>query len=323
MESGQYLKVLYAMLLIRKVELEIANRYSSGKMRCPTHLSIGQEAAAVGVASAFVAGDLAVSTHRSHAHYLAMGGDLRRMLAEIYGKVAGCSRGRGGSMHLIDKSVGFRGSTAIVGNSIPIGVGLAMSLKIKRSEQVATIFLGDGCVEEGVFYESVNFAVVKKLPVLFVCENNLYSVYSPLSVRQPGGRRIFEMVKGVGLPALSVDGNDVVAVREQTHNALAFIRSGGGPYFMELPTYRWLEHCGPNFDDHLGYRPASEVDYWRTRDPVSNFTERLTRLGILSKLDLAGINSEIDKQIEAAFRYADECAFPESSEAFTDEYSVQ
>ena len=178
------------MLLIRLAEEEIAKRYKSGKMRCPPHSSIGQEASATGVGLALKNTDLAVSTHRAHAHYLAKGGNLKRMIAEIYGKATGCCKGKGGSMHLIDRSVGFEGSTAIVGNTIPIGVGLGLSLKLDSKNAVSVIYCGDGSVEEGVFYESVNFAVTKKLPVLFVCENNSYSVYSPLKVRQPKGRKI-------------------------------------------------------------------------------------------------------------------------------------
>ncbi|NBW52030.1 MAG: thiamine pyrophosphate-dependent dehydrogenase E1 component subunit alpha, partial [Betaproteobacteria bacterium] len=186
-------QLLHQMRRIRHVELEIARRYGEGKMRCPTHLSVGQEAVAAAVGLALRQTDLAVSGHRAHAHYLAKGGSLPAMLAEIYGRVDGCSRGKGGSMHLVDESVGFMGSTAIVAGTIPVGVGLAYGIKCKKSDQVSCVFHGDATVEAGVFFESVNFAVVKRLPVLFVCENNLYSVYSPLSVRQPQGRSIAQM----------------------------------------------------------------------------------------------------------------------------------
>jgi len=169
-------ELLFQMKRIRRVEEQIAARYPEGRMRCPTHLSTGQEAVAAAVGKALRRDDLAVSGHRAHAHYLGKGGDLKAMIAEIYGKVGGCSRGRGGSMHLIDVSVGFEGSTAIVANSIPVGVGMALAAKLKKSGQVSCVFFGDGAVEEGVFYDSVNFAVVKQLPVLFLCENNLYSV---------------------------------------------------------------------------------------------------------------------------------------------------
>ena len=191
-----------SMLRIRLVEESIAERYSEEKMRCPTHLSIGQEAISVGVCSNLSIEDKVLSTHRAHAHYLAKGGCLKSMLAEIYGKVTGCSKGMGGSMHLIDKSVGFMGSTAIVGNTIPVAVGLGLALKLKKEKLISCVFFGDAAVEEGVFFESINFAIIHNLPVLFICENNLYSVYSGLDVRQPKGRKIFDQpVKKNILPA--------------------------------------------------------------------------------------------------------------------------
>ena len=186
-----HLKLLKMMIRIRSLEERIASEYSSQEMRCPTHLSIGQEAAAAGVGLALSKKDVAVSSHRGHGHYVGKGGNLKRMMAEIYGKATGCSMGRGGSMHLIDREVGFEGTTAIVGNSIPVGVGLGLALQAKKMKNVSVIFLGDGAIEEGAFYESANFAAVRNLPVLFICENNLYSVYSPLNVRQPKNRKIY------------------------------------------------------------------------------------------------------------------------------------
>ena len=193
-------KKLYSeMLRIRCVEEKIAERYPEGKMRCPTHLSIGQEAVPVAVSCALNKNDFAVSTHRGHAHYLAKGGSLKKMIDEIHGKESGCSKGKGGSMHLIDKDVSFMGTSAIVGNSIPLGVGLGLSAKLKSTNQISCIYLGDGAIEQGVFYESINFAILKKLRVLFICENNLYSVYSSLKVRQPKDRKIFKMVSSMGI----------------------------------------------------------------------------------------------------------------------------
>ena len=196
------------MKKIRLVEETIARRYGEWNMRCPTHLCTGQEAVAAAVGCALRKDDYAVSTHRAHGHYIGKGGDIRAMIAEIYGKATGCSKGKGGSMHLVDPAVNFMGSTAIVGGTIPVGVGLGLSIKLKKSDQVSCVFFGDGSVEEGVFYEAVNFAALKKLPVLFICENNFYSVYSPLSVRQPAGRKIADMVRGMGCPAEQGDGNN-------------------------------------------------------------------------------------------------------------------
>ena len=265
---------LSSMMRIRLVEESIAERYSEGKMRCPTHLSIGQEAIATGVCANLSLEDLALSGHRAHAHYLAKGGCLKKMIAEIYGKATGCSKGLGGSMHLIDKSVGFMGSTAIVGNTIPVAVGLGLSLKLKNSNYVSCVFFGDGAVEEGVFYESVNFAVLHKLPVLFICENNLYSVYSDLEVRQPQGRVIHEMVEGMGIEADFGDGNKVHEVFEKVSKAKSNILLGKGPQFLEFETYRWREHCGPNYDNDIGYRTEEEFLEWRKRDPIKNILKK-------------------------------------------------
>ena len=309
------------MLLIRKVEEGIAERYPRGQMRCPTHLSIGQEAAAVALGVALEKEDLAVSTHRAHAHYLAKGGCVRSMLAEIYGRVTGCCRGRGGSMHLIDKAAGFIGSTAIVGNSLPIGTGLALSLQLQKSRQIAAIFFGDGCVEEGSFYESANFAVVRNLPALFVCENNLYSVYSPLSVRQPGGREIYKMVQGLGMTSIIVNGNDIEAAYKAALAAVAHIRAGKGPFFLELSTYRWLEHCGPNFDNDIGYRPEAEFLEWKARDPIGLYVEQLFKRGFLDAEGFRALQAQLDAEVLTAFEFAEASPFPAQAEAFSDEYA--
>jgi len=313
-------RLLHQMRRIRHVEEEIARRYSEGRMRCPTHLSIGQEGVAAGVGAALAPSDLAVSGHRAHAHYLAKGGDLPAMLAEIYGKVGGCSRGKGGSMHLIDESVGFMGSTAIVGGTIPVGVGLAYGIKCKRSAQVTCIFHGDAAVETGVFFESVNFAIVKKLPVLFVCENNLYSVYSPLHVRQPEGRSIAAMAAGLGMITASGDGNDVAEVFAMASESLAAIRVGGGPRLLEFSTYRWLEHCGPNYDNDLGYRSEDEYLSWKATEPIARFEAALAGQGRLSLQDAEQMAVAIRDEVRAAFEFADASPFPDREDAYTDLY---
>jgi TPP-dependent pyruvate/acetoin dehydrogenase alpha subunit len=309
-------QLLHGMKRIRLVEECIAARYSQGKMRCPTHLSIGQEAAAIGVGLALRHTDLAVSTHRAHAHYLAKGGDLKAMLAEIYGKATGCSRGRGGSMHLIDTKVGFMGSTAIVSNSSPVGVGLALSLQLRKSTAVSAIFCGDGAIEEGAFYESANFAAVRKLPVLFVCENNLYSVYSHLRVRQPEGRKIFKMVEAIGVPSSLVDGNNPQAVYQAAEAAISQIRKGKGPFFLELTTYRWLEHCGPNYDNDIGYRTEEEFQEWKLRDPIPRFEKKLLAEHVLDETAIKQMEDEINAEIQVAFNFAETSPYPESQDAF-------
>ncbi len=314
--SNQDLKLYKNMLLIRMAEEEIANRYKFGEMRCPTHLSIGQEAAASGVGQALKKTDLALSTHRGHAHYLAKGGNLNRMIAEIYGKKTGCSKGKGGSMHLIDRGVGFEGSTAIVGNTIPIGVGLGLSLKIDKKDSISVVFCGDGSVEEGVFYESVNFAITKKLPILFVCENNLYSVYSPLKVRQPEGRKIFEMVQAIGVSSAHEDGNDVRKVNKLTNKAITKIRETSMPFFIELETYRWREHCGPNYDNDIGYRSQSEYLQWKKKDPITLFERIMLKEKIVDKDLLKSIKKDTELLINKAFEYAKKSPFPDPKDAF-------
>lgn len=315
------LELLRQMQRIRTVEETIADRYPQGKMRCPTHLSVGQEAVPAAVSACLKPTDFAVSTHRGHAHYLAKGGDLKAMIAEIYGKVTGCSRGKGGSMHLIDRQVGFMGTSAIVGNSIPIGVGLALSAQLKGTDQVSCIFVGDGAVEEGVFYEAVNFAVLRNLPVLFLCENNLYSVYSPLSVRQPPGRQIAAMVAGLGAKVATGDGNRVLECYELIESTVESLRSGQGPWFLEFSTYRWLEHCGHEFDNHLGYRTPEEFEAWKKRDPIPLFETELLEQHPESGVALATMKQEVQQEVLEAFAFAERSPFPPPEEAYLGVYA--
>ncbi|KZZ37459.1 acetoin dehydrogenase [Oleiphilus sp. HI0117] len=310
--SGATCQAIFeSMYLIRGIEEGIASRYASGKMRCPTHLSIGQECVpAVLSVLLDMDNDQAVSTHRAHAHYLAKGGDPKRLIAELYGKSTGCSGGFGGSMHLIDRSVGFMGSTAIVGGTIPTGVGLALAKSIKKEQGVVVVYLGDGAIEEGSFYESANFAAVKKLPVLFVCENNRYSVYSSLECRQPLGRKITDVANGIGLKSWCGDGNDPLQCHSILSEALALIRSGEGPAFVELETYRWREHCGPNYDDHLNYRDEAEVQSWRERDPVLSLEKLLLKEHLITEELIEVLKSNVIKVVEESFDFAENSPFP-------------
>jgi len=303
-------RLYYQMLRIRMVEERIAELYPEQEMRCPVHLCIGQEAVAAGVCANLSRDDYTLSNHRSHAHYLAKGGNLKAMIAELYGKVTGCSGGKGGSMHLVDISAGFLGATPIVGSTVAIAVGAALGTVMQDRHQVTAIFFGDATVEEGAFHESVNFAALKKLPVIFVCENNLYSVQSPLSVRQPEGREIFEVAKGHGIASYQGDGNDVVQVYQMAKRAINKARKGGGPTFLEFKTYRWREHCGPNDDFNLGYRTESEVRDWQKRCPIKKLKERLLTDGIVSNRDIEAMVSDLKIEIEAAVVFARESAFP-------------
>lgn len=320
-EVDTRLSLLKIMLRIRMVEEEIASRYHQGNMRCPTHLSIGQEGVPAAFALAVRQDDYAVSTHRGHAHYLAKGGDLKAMIAEIYGKVTGCSKGRGGSMHLIDQSVGFMGTSAIVGNSIPIGVGLGLAAQLKGTDQVSCVFFGDGATEEGVYYESLNFAAVRKLPVLFICENNLYSVYSPLSVRQPAERSIANVATAMGVPGTKHDGNDAYTAFLEISEAVERIRTGQGPRLLEFDVYRWREHCGPNFDNDIGYRSQEEFESWKQREPIATLRRTLTSHVVALDEIEHEILSMINTEISIAFDFAEYSPFPPSAEAFSGEYA--
>ncbi len=290
------------ILRIRLVEEAIAGEYPKQEMRCPVHLSIGQEAAAVGICQALRSDDWVFSAHRCHAHYLAKGGDLTRMLAEIYGRSIGCVGGRGGSMHLSDLDSGFVAATPIVGSTIPIAVGAALTSQLNATSRVVVAFFGEAAVETGVLHESINFACVRKLPVIFACENNQYSVYSPMEVRQPGNRRPSEAAAGHGLPTSVVDGNDVQAVWVASTDAVARARAGDGPTFIEMPTYRSRQHCGPDFDDDLQYRPPGEVASWSERDPVELALERL--LVADPHFELEPISSALEAEIETSFQIA-------------------
>ena len=305
--------LLHQMLRIRMVEEEIAERYAEQEMRCPVHLSIGQEAPAVGVCAVLQQADWVFSGHRNHAHYLAKGGDLKRMLAEIYGKETGCCGGRGGSMHLTDQQAGFIGATPIVGSTIPIAVGAALTAQLRGEDRVVVIFLGDGAVETGVFHESVNFACVRNLPVIFACEDNGYSVYSPMSVRQPPSRSLSELAAGHGIVTSKVDGNDVVAVMAEAAAAVGRAREEGSPSFIEMTTYRWREHCGPDFDNHIGYRSESEFEQWRDLDPIGALAASAHYDGTESELE--GMKTAITEEIEEAFEFAKESPFPPASDA--------
>ena len=314
-------ELYYRALRIRLIEEKIADLYSDQEMRCPVHLSIGQEAIAVGVCSALMVQDYVLGNHRSHAHYLAKGGNLKAMLAEIYGKKTGCSGGKGGSMHLVDLSVGFLGSAPIVSSTIPIAVGTAFGTSLKGDNQVTVSFFGDAATEEGVFYESLNFASLKKLPVIFVCENNLYSVYSPLSVRQPEGRNIVDIVRGIGIESLEGDGNDALQVYEMAEQAVKKARNGNGPVFLKFDTYRWREHCGPNYDNDLGYRTQAEFQEWKKRDPVNLLDVRLLENNILGRLEMDIMAETINSEIDEAVIFAKQSPFPEESMLLEDIYA--
>lgn len=303
-----------SMLRIRRIEEALADRYAEQEMRCPMHLCIGQEAIAVGVCAALADNDVMFSNHRAHGHYLAKRGSLNAMVAELYGRLTGCCGGRGGSMHLIDLDVGFMGATPIVGGTVPLAVGAAWAISLKKEKQVSVIFLGDGCFEEGVVHESMNFAALHKLPVIFVCENNEFSVYTRLNERQPQ-RPINKIAEAHGLTTYVGDGNDVEAVLSIAQKAVHEAKHGGGPQFMELNTYRWREHCGPDFDDHLGYRAAQEIEIGLKDCPIVKFETRLKQSNSLTQSVIEKFESEIRDEVTKAFEFALSSAKPTAKDA--------
>lgn len=302
-------QLYWQMKRIRLIEETMADLYADQEMRCPVHLCIGQEAISAGIAAVVRRQDLMLSNHRAHGHYLAKGGDPVKLFAEIYGRADGCAGGRGGSMHLVDLSVNFLGSTPIVASIIPVATGVAFGEKLQKRKTVTAVFLGEAAVEEGAFHESVNFAVLKKLPILYVCENNLYSVYTPLKERQPS-RSIARLASGHGLTTFIADGNDVVAVYETVMRAFFYIRAGRGPVLIELPTYRWREHCGPNFDNHIGYRTETEFNKWKRKDPLVRFQKLLKQQKLLPAADLQKIDRELETEITRVVKEAKKSPLP-------------
>jgi pyruvate dehydrogenase E1 component alpha subunit len=263
------------MLLIRRIEEALVAEYPKQEMRCPVHFSIGQEAIAVGVSANLTRKDWIVSNHRSHAHYIAKGGDLKSFIAELYGKESGCCLGRGGSMHLTDLKAGFLAGIPIVGSSMPIAAGVAMSQNWGKLESLTVAYIGDAAAESGSFHETLNFASLHNLPLLTICENNEYSIFTPLSQRQPINRTITDLASSHGIKTYRGNGDSILEVVEVTKEARNYILTKSKPAFIEFSTYRLLEHCGPNFDDDLNYRDPSDVENFTNRDPISIILKKL------------------------------------------------
>jgi len=297
------------MLRIRRVEEKIAELYPQQEIKCPCHLTIGQEAVAAGVCATLSREDYLFGTYRGHGLYLAKGGNLRALFAELYGKETGVTHGRGGSMQLVAPEVGFLCASAIVGGTLPMSVGAALAANFHSRGQISVVVFGDGATEEGVFHESMNFASLKKLPVVFVCENNFYATYSHQSARQCADN-IYQRAEAYAMPGFRIDGNDVLQVYEATRSAAERARRGEGPTLLECRTYRWLEHVGPSQDAHLGYRSEQEVKDWMARCPLKNFEEHLLKEGILSSENIERLNRELRVDIEEAVVFAQKSAFP-------------
>jgi len=309
-------EVFYRSLFrIRRVEEEVAKIYPSDKIKSPVHLSIGQEAVAVGACEALRPTDVVFGTYRGHALYLAKHGNLKKMIAELYGKVTGCAKGKGGSMHLVDAAAGFMGTSAVVGTTIPHAVGYAYAMRLQRRETVIASFFGDGAVDEGIFSESLNFAALKRLPLIFICENNFYSIHSHQLARQPASN-IVERARAYAIPADRIEDNDVLRIYDVVKRAAEAIRAGtSGPRFLECMTYRWKEHVGPNDDFDKGYRSITEAEPWFAKDQVKRIRDLLVR-EIRERIE-----AEVEAEIREAFEFAERSPFPPDEELYTDVFA--
>ena len=315
MERESLLNLYKMMLKIRLAEESLVSGILSGEIKTPCHLYTGEEAVAVGVASAVSKDDYFFSNHRGHGHYLAKGGNLDKMICEVFTKSAGCSDGRGGSMHLADSACGFLGSAPIVAGTISLAMGAALSAKIKNENRLAISFFGDGATGEGVLYECLNFAALKKLSMIFVCENNLYSTHLPVSETRPDVP-IYKIAEPFGIKTVQVDGNDVLKVKEAADWAVDLCRKGEGPVFIEALTYRLRGHVGPDDNiqgEHTDIRPEKEVEEWKKRDPIANFGKYLLDNGF-SGDDLEKAKEEIEAEIKAAHETAQKSKRPEGKE---------
>ena len=314
-EKPEAREAFYRQLyLLRRVEERIAEIYPTDKIKSPVHLSIGQEAVAVGVAQALRPADIVSGTYRGHAIYLARGGSLPGMLAELYGKDSGVARGKGGSMHLVDMSRQILGTSAVVGTTVPIAVGYALAQKALRTDRVVVAFFGDGATEEGAFYESLNFAALRRLPVLFVAENNFLAIHEPITKRQATDRLV-ERVRTYGMPAEQVTSGDVFAIHAQATALLEGVRGGRGPAFLECHTYRWREHVGPGEDYDSGYRSRAELAVWQAKDPLARLA------GELPVARRQWIEGEVERSIEAAVAFAEASAEPAAKELLQHVYA--
>jgi len=315
---GEKLLEMYKkMLEIRHFEQRVYYLFLEGLIPGTLHLYAGQEAVAVGVSSSLKKDDFIVSHHRPHGHFIAKGGEIKRLMAELFGKKTGCCKGRGGSMHVGDLSVGMPPAIAIVGANVPIAAGMALAFKTKGTSQVVACLFGDGAVNQGMWHEGVNLAAVWKLPVVLVCENNLYAASTHVS-KVILTKNIADRACAYGIPGVVVDGNDVLAVYREVSRAAERARNGEGPMLVECLTYR---HGGHSRGDPATYRPKEEVEEWLKKDPIPRFREELIKMGILTAKQAEEIEKNVEAEIEEAVKFAKESPFPEPEMGTRDIYA--
>jgi TPP-dependent pyruvate/acetoin dehydrogenase alpha subunit len=318
--SAVSIELYRSMLRIRLAEQRIVELYPSDKIQSPVHLSVGQEAIAAGVCRALLPSDHVYGTYRGHAFYLAKGGDMKRMFAELYGKDTGCARGKGGSMHLVDPDVGLMASSAIVASTIPVATGDAFASLRMKSGRVAVAVFGDGAIDEGVFFESVNFAVLKKLPILYVLENNWYAIHSKVPERRKQ-TQLWRVAEGLGLEGDTHEGNDVGAVYSVMAKAAAACRKGAGPKLLEFTAYRWHEHVGPGVDFHESYRRTNEQALAQKNDPLKLAKADLSkRCGVKEEM-FAHWDAETRHEVDEAVEFAEKSPFPAVERLYQDVFA--
>ena len=315
-ESTLLLSLYRTMVRIRLCEESLVEPILKREIRCPCHLCSGEEAVAVGICAALDEKDYIFGNHRSHGHFIAKGGSLLELVAEIYGSKNGCSRGRGGSMHLIDPEVGLLGSVPIVAGTVSLAMGAALAGWIREDGRVSVSFFGDGDTGEGVLYECLNFSALKKLPMLFVCENNLYATHMPIRECRVE-KEIFKIGESFGIESWRVDGMNVLEVYEEATKAIDQCRQGRGPVLLECSTYRFRGHVGP--DDniqgaHKDIRPQEEVEEWLKKDPIKRLEKYLLENEIAKSMQLKSIVKEVEEEVAVAHRFAKAGPFPEAKE---------
>lgn len=313
------IELLRLMERSRLFEEKIVSVYGKQDMKTPVHLYIGQEAVAAGVCVQLRREDYIFSTHRNHGHYLSKGADMAGMVAELYGRQTGCAKGKGGSMHFVDVSCGCMGTTSIVGGSIPLAVGAALAAKVRKEQRISVAFFGDGAADEGVFQESLNFAALHRLPVVFVCENNYYATNSHQTARH-ARENIAKRGQAFGIHSERYDGNNVEAVYIAARKAVNRARRALGPSLLEFTTYRWKGHVGPDCDHEKGCRPRQELESWQKKCPIESYKKIILKEHILDQPGIDALRAEISSEIEAAWAKALAAPYPQPDELYKDVY---
>lgn len=307
LERADLVRMLHQMMLIRAFEEAAEQLYLQGMIHGTMHLSIGQEASAVGACAALRPDDYILSTHRGHGHCIAKGAKVSLMMAEFMGKDAGYCRGRGGSMHMADVDTGNLGANGIVAGGVPMAAGVGLSIKLQHQPRVVLVFFGDGAANEGAFHESINMSSIWDLPVVYFCENNQYAMSMAIT-RSAKIEKLSERAASYGIPGVTVDGNDLVAVYTATREAVARARGGGGPTLIEARTYRWKGHSK---SDKQRYRTKEEVKEWQDRDPIGRLAARLTEAGLLDEAEQAQLAAKVEEEMRTSIDFAKSCAEPD------------